>query len=118
VTAAKSLSRNHIKLSYWHIGLAIFYAILIGAAVYFLRPPKLGMDYTVILLALPSLIHLALAWGSQVKSEISRRISIFIGFLMFMAFPIGTFAAMFFFLPLTDWEPAPALDSQKTADRF
>jgi hypothetical protein len=117
MTAAKSLSRNHIELSNWHIGLAVFYAVAIGAAVLFSPPLRKNMDYTFTLLALPSLIHLALAWGSRMKSEISRRISIFIGFLMFFAFPIGTFVAMFFFLRLTDWEPAPSLDLQKTADR-
>jgi hypothetical protein len=63
------------------------------------------------------LIHLALAWGSRVKSNISRRISMFIGFLLFLGFPIGTFISLFFFLPLTDWEQAPALDWRKAPGR-
>jgi hypothetical protein len=115
VTADKSLSRNHIKLGYWHIGLAIFYAVAIGTALYLMPPLTKKVDFTFILLAVPSLLHLALAWGSFAKAEISRRVSILIGLLMFFAFPVGTFISMFYFLPLTDWEPAPARDLRKEA---
>jgi hypothetical protein len=110
-TKARNLSRNHIKLSDWHIGFAIFYAVAATAAFVYLRASKAEIGPGVIFLPVLPLFHLALAWGSRVKSEAARQVSMLVGFAMFMAVPIGTIIALVFFLPLTDWEPAAVADA-------
>jgi len=61
---------------------------------------KVGVPIT---FSLPALLHLALAYGSKLGNEISRKISVGVGILMLLTFPIGTVIA-FSFLPLTQWK--------------
>jgi hypothetical protein len=116
-TKARDLSRNHIKLSYWHIGLAIFYTVAGIAAVMLLDLSKADVDIGVYLLAAVPVLHLILAWGARVKSEISRQVSILVGFAMFMAVPVGTIISLAFYLPLTDWGTAELADLGRPAGR-
>lgn len=95
---------NHIKLSRFHIGLAIAYVVLFGSLMLFgwsnlTASGKIGVP---IMSLFPPLFHLGLAWGSKVKSEISRKISVVVGVLLLIAFPVGTILG-FFLLPLTQW---------------
>ncbi|WP_444994569.1 hypothetical protein [Aliikangiella sp. IMCC44359] len=61
---------------------------------------KVGIPIT---FSLPAILHLALAYGSKRGSEISRKISVGVGVLMLLTFPVGTVLA-FSFLPLTQWK--------------
>lgn len=96
---------NHLKLSRFHIGLAIAYAVLFGSLMLFgwsdlTASGKVGVR---IMSVVPTMFHLGLAWGSKVQSEISRKISVVVGVLLLIAFPVGTILG-FFFLPLTQWK--------------
>jgi hypothetical protein len=103
---------NHMKLSQFHIGLAIAYAVLFGSLMLFgwsdlTASGKIGVP---IMSVFPPLFHLGLAWGSKVKSEISRKISVAVGVLLLIAFPVGTILG-FFFLPLTQWNTKPGSEN-------
>ena len=105
---AAALNRNHIKLSRLHIGLATAYAILFGSLHLF----KLGsltesgkFAVNILSVTMP-LLHFGLAWGCKNKSEISRRVSQIVGFLMLFWLPIGSVLG-FFFIRFADWKSLP-----------
>lgn len=105
---AAALNRNHIKLSRLHIGLATAYAILFVSLHLF----KLGsltesgkFAVNILSVTMP-LLHFGLAWGCKNKSEISRRVSQIVGFLMLFWLPIGSVLG-FFFIRFADWKSLP-----------
>jgi hypothetical protein len=97
---------NHIRLMKCHIGMATFYCCLFGVLALIAS----GTDSTgsfasaIAFLSLPVLLHLALAYGSFRRIEISRKVSEIVFALFLLAFPIGTFLSMFLFLPATTWK--------------
>lgn len=107
MTMTRPPKQNHLRLGRFHIALAAMYVLLFGALLLFawadLTPSgRIGVP---IMSVFPTLLHVALAWGSKVESEISRKVSVAIGVLMLLAFPVGTVLAVFF-LPLTQWKSA------------
>jgi hypothetical protein len=108
MTDTTTANWNHIKLSRLHIGLATAYAFLFGSMYFF----KLGgltesgkLVVNILSVSMP-LFHISLAWGCKNKSEISRRISQIVGFLMLFLFPMGTVFG-FFLIRFADWESFP-----------
>lgn len=92
-----------------HIGLLVLWLIitLFGIVALVLDP---GSDSdgsgfaTVAFCALLAVLHAALSYGSYKKIEVSRKVSEFIFALTLLAFPIGTFLAMYLLLPATQWK--------------
>lgn len=108
MTVATTANWNHIKLSRLHIGLATAYAFLFGSMYFF----KLGgitesgkLVVNILSVSMP-LFHISLAWGCKNKSEISRRVSQIVGFLMLFWLPIGPIFG-FFFIRFADWKSFP-----------
>jgi hypothetical protein len=110
--AIKKANRNNVYLSRFHIGLSVLYlfVILILRSMAGDFGDLLHMDFKYLLMFYSSstllLLHLALAFGAAKKWELSRKISVGVGVLLFIAVPIGTIIAVFF-LPLTDWGTSP-----------
>ena len=103
-----ALNRNNIKLSRLHFGLATAYAILFSSLHLF----KLGsltesgkFAVNILSITMP-VFHFGLAWGCKNKSEISRRVSQIVGFLMLFWLPIGSIFG-FFFIRYADWKSLP-----------
>lgn len=109
MSSAEPIKPNHLRLSRFHIGLAIAYTILFGSLMLFgwSDLTASGKISVPIMSVLPLMFHLGLAWGSKVQSELSRKISVGIGVLLLTAFPVGTILG-FFFLPLTQWGSKPS----------
>ena len=83
-----------MKLAKFHLGLSIFYVMVILMLNYFIGFPS-------IVLFPIALINFFLFFSSKNKNEFSRKISVGLGVLMIAAFPIGTIIA-FHYLPYTD----------------
>jgi hypothetical protein len=104
-------SKNHLKLSRFHVELAFGYLIVMSLLIYLLWPiftPTEKVAVPVVSGCLVAL-HAVLARGCRVKSELARKLSVAIGVLMLAAFPIGTFLG-FYFLPLTQWGTGDGVD--------
>lgn len=96
-----------------HIGMTVFFVVLLAFLAY---PSQwLYQDSTqssfaknfgqMILGFAPFIIlHTVLAVGAWRKSELSRKVSEIVFAIMCLGFPVGTFLALFFFLPRTVWE--------------
>ncbi|MEJ2345349.1 MAG: hypothetical protein P8076_10920 [Gammaproteobacteria bacterium] len=97
-------SKNHIKLSRFHVELAFGYLIVMSLLIYLLWPILTPSEKIVVPVISGCLValHAILARGCRAKSELARKISVGVGVLMLAAFPIGTFLG-FYFLPLTQW---------------
>ena len=109
-------NRNHIRLSQFHTGLAIAWAAFFGLSIWY-GAARFGTVETralVVTGAIPVLLHAGLAWGTRVKSEIARKLSVAAGVLMFIwtpgkqvhQTPYFAYIALFM-LPLTQWKAAP-----------
>ena len=119
MTATARYERNHIRLGWIHIGLAVFWTVRLGTdflIAYSRIPRELWIKVMIVALGTVTL-HSALAWGAMVKSGLSRKISVFVGAAMFMGavawqsfdsayFPFSAYAALFM-LTLTQWKAAP-----------
>ncbi|MEJ2653582.1 MAG: hypothetical protein P8173_17890 [Gammaproteobacteria bacterium] len=97
-------SKNHLRLSRFHIELAFGYLIVMSLLIYLLWPILTPSERIAVPIISGCLVvlHAVLARGCRVKSELARKLSVAIGVLMLAAFPIGTFLG-FYFLPLTQW---------------
>ncbi len=107
MTMARPPKKNHLRLCRFHLALAALSVLLFGTLLIVawadLTPSgRIGVPFMSVF---PTLLHVALAWGSKAESEISRKVSVAIGVLMLLAFPVGTVLAVFF-LPLTQWKSA------------
>jgi hypothetical protein len=116
MAVAARYGRNHIRLAWFHIALAAYWTPLSGAdyeALYFHVSRDVWSIFTLWWVWAVAL-HCALAWGAFAKSEISRRVSVFVGVAMFVwvlvrqtaDFPFYSYVAIFM-LPLAQWKPAP-----------
>jgi len=94
-----------------HIGVFIFY-LIIGIFVIIASRVTEELIVFAIFMFLLTLIHGLLAYGSYKKIEISRKISEFIFALCLLAFPVGTFLAIYLFLPATQWCPIQTSNNQ------
>jgi hypothetical protein len=65
---------------------------------------NVGFFFAISFFFLPIPIHLALAYGSYRRIDLSRKASEILFALMLLAFPIGTLLSMFLFLPATVWQ--------------
>ena len=86
MTATARYERNHIRLGWFHIGLAVFWTVRLGTdflIAYSRIPRELWIKVMIVALGTVTL-HSALAWGAMVKSGLSRKISVFVGAAMFM----------------------------------
>jgi hypothetical protein len=124
MTITARYERNHIRLGWFHIGLAVFWTVRLGIdflIAYSRIPRELWIKVMIVALGTVTL-HSALAWGAMVKAEPSRKISVFVGAAMFMGavvwqsfdstyFPFSAYVALFM-LTLTQWKAAyePTLD--------
>lgn len=100
---------NHLRLMKCHIGLLVLWLIVtffgIAAQVFDPGSDSDGSDVAmVVFCALMAVLHAALSYGSYKKIEVSRKASEFIFALTLLAFPIGTFLAMYLLLPATQWK--------------
>ncbi|MET1257044.1 hypothetical protein [Aliikangiella maris] len=98
---------NQLKLYKFHLWLAGIVFLLALLFMYWtwedMTPSgRIGIPIT---FTLPTFLHLVLAYGAKRGSEISRKVSVGVGVLMLITFPIGTLIA-FSFLPLTKWKEA------------
>ncbi len=96
---------NQLKLHKFHLWLAGIAFILALFFMYWIWEDttpsgRIGIPIT---LTLPTILHLVLAYGAKNGSEISRKVSVGVGILMLITFPVGTLIA-FSFLPLTKWK--------------
>jgi len=88
---------NHLSLMKIHFGLAIFY-VLIMSGILFLILNDVSCSQIqwgnflilVIIMIIPSSVHMALAYGARAKLELSRRLSMVVFILLFLIFPIGS----------------------------
>lgn len=105
---------NPLRLSRFHFGLAVFYGLLAICTVFAARyfPFMAFPEIKLIILAiyLMPLVHLGLAMGCRKKNELARKLSVAVGILMLLAFPVGTILA-FYLLPLTEWNKPKASHS-------
>lgn len=97
---------NHLRLMKCHVGLAIFYLCLSMAVIAtFDNTERAASLFTAAaLFSIPGFLHLLLSYGSFRRIELSRKTSEVVFALMLLAFPIGTFLAIFLFLPATEWK--------------
>ncbi|MDO4433270.1 MAG: hypothetical protein Q4B82_01665 [Alysiella sp.] len=102
---------NHLSLMKIHIGLAIFYVLMMGAMLFLLfydvsfSQINLGnFLFLLMILMTPIGLHLALAHGARQKSELSRRLSMAVFILIFLIFPIGSIFSVCVGFPALQWE--------------
>jgi hypothetical protein len=121
VTAAKSSVPKHLALSRYLTDLAYFWGLvscISAIGIFFTHPgvsvPQ-GFFYILWLCLLPG-FHGVTAWGCKRKSEVARHVAKFIGFMMFMAVPIGTLLSLSY-LPLTDWDEEHATGQQEAVSK-
>jgi hypothetical protein len=104
-------TRNPIRLSRFHMGLAIFYLALGGFLAWLAANtnfPLIGVSVLVPFVVL----HLMLAYGTRKQDEFSRKVSVLVGVLMLLAIPIGPIIAIKF-LPLTVWDKKDDTDQKE-----
>lgn len=99
-------NRNHLRLMRFHIGMAAFYGCICALviALWDRTVSTASIALTFGCFALPALLHIALAYGSYKRIELSRKASEIVFALLIFAFPIGTFLSLFWFLPATVWK--------------
>lgn len=97
-------SNRHIALLLWNIFLTVIFVAIVTTETS--NTEKTIYDYAVIiLLASPFLIlHVLLAIGCRRKLILARKGSKIVFALILLGFPVGTFLAMFSFLPTTIWK--------------
>jgi len=102
---------NHLSLMKIHFGLAIFY-VLIMSGILFLILNDVSCSQIqwgnflilVIIMIIPSSVHMALAYGARAKLELSRRLSMVVFILLFLIFPIGSIFSACVGFPVLQWE--------------
>jgi hypothetical protein len=101
-------NNNHLRLMKCHIGMAIvyfcFYLFWFGVVMLDRTTNARSLVLAIGFLSPPVLIHLALAYGSYRRIELSRKASEIVFAILLLAFPIGTFLSIFLFLPATEWQ--------------
>lgn len=109
-------SKNHLKLSRFHVELAFGYLIVLSLLIYLFWPLLTSSEKIAVPVISGCLVvvHAVLARGCRVKSELARKLSVAVGVLMLAAFPIGTFLG-FYFLPLTQWGAGDHVDNGKSS---
>ena len=100
---------NHLRLKRVHIGCTIFYALFMPPTLLVLLMSIpinsfLTLLLMVILCTFPIGLHALLAYGAAQKYEWSRKASEIVFAMMLLGFPIGTWLAIYFFLPRTQWQ--------------
>ena len=105
---------NPIRLSRFHVGLAIFYCIIGATLAWFGRESGHSLAWMSVVTPLVTL-HTLLAYGARKRSEFSRKLSVVIGIMMLLAIPIGPIVALNF-LPLTVWHSREDSPEQKGPD--
>ena len=100
---------NHLRLKRVHIGCTIFYALfLLPMLLALLMQQPINSFFTLLLMVIfctfPICLHALLAYGAAQKYECSRKVSEMVFAIMLLGFPIGTWLAIYFFLPRTQWQ--------------
>lgn len=97
---------NNVKLAASHVFMVLIYIAIILA---FYLLDRIyggfadGMKYILTVFLSFSAFHGALAIGAYLKIELSRRVSEFVFAIMLLGFPVGTFLAIYLFLPACVW---------------
>jgi hypothetical protein len=97
---------NNIRLMWYHVG---FFVLWLAVALWLagLRSGEQADAKTLLgllLFSAPLVLHAVLGYGSLKRMELSRKVSEWVFALLVLAFPIGTFLSIYFFLPATMWE--------------
>lgn len=96
---------NHLKLYKFHLALVLvtflIYLFLLQEFGEYLT--ESGRKAVPIVFFIPSIVHFAVALGCKYQQNWARKISVLLGALMLLFFPIGTILG-FYFLPLTQWK--------------
>ncbi|MCL2021921.1 MAG: hypothetical protein FWG81_07490 [Betaproteobacteria bacterium] len=93
---------NHLRMTKCHFWLFVLY-MCTGLILVSIDTDPTSIIILFFWFSL-ALIHILLSYGSYKKIEIARRISEFVFATYLLGFPVGTFLAMYLFLPATLWK--------------
>ncbi len=97
---------NNVKLAASHVSMVAIYILILGG-LYLLGLDTGGsggyLKIAAMIFAPFVLLHTALAVGAYLKIELSRRVSELVFALLLLGFPVGTFLAIYLFLPTCVW---------------
>lgn len=114
-----------------HVALAVLWAllnvamtggvVLIGdfaGATVDVDPPEGGFRFPIgllLVLLVPTMVHIFLAWGTRRRAPWARRGTIAIGLVTMLAFPIGTLIGLYVVWQGShDWPPPDGVDKSVT----
>ncbi len=98
---------NHLRLKRVHIGWTIFYTLFLLLTLLLMQKNAGNAPAQFVIMvffAFPICLHALLAYCAAQKYEWSRKVSEIVFAIMLLGFPIGTWLALYFFLPKTRWQ--------------